>query len=111
MCDLKHLKCKYTDCSVRPSYNYEGLKNGLFCVSHKELSMVNVISKKCSYENCTKQPAYNYEGTNIGMYCTEHKLPMMIDIKNKLCSVQNFHYIILKMKKMENIVYYIKIQK
>jgi hypothetical protein len=84
MFEIKSKKCIYNDCQLRPSYNFEGEKKGLYCFSHKLENMINVRSKKCIYNNCKKQPNYNIYGAKP-LYCYEHKLHDMVDVKHKFC--------------------------
>ena len=77
--------CREGNCKIRPSYNYQGNKQGIFCNIHKLEEMTNVKDKKCEYENCNKLPTYNYEGESKKRFCVIHKLNAMVDILHKRC--------------------------
>ena len=50
MVDVKNKRCE--KCSKRPVYNFEGAKNGRFCVDHREDGMVDVKHKRCVTPLC-----------------------------------------------------------
>jgi hypothetical protein len=77
--------CREGNCKLRPCYNYQGNKQGIFCNTHKLDNMINVKDKKCEHEECDKLPTYNYEGENKKRFCVAHKLKGMIDILHKKC--------------------------
>uniref|UniRef100_A0A6C0KF38 Uncharacterized protein n=1 Tax=viral metagenome TaxID=1070528 RepID=A0A6C0KF38_9ZZZZ len=84
-CRLKlvTLKNKCNVCGIGASYNYEGVKTGVRCQSHKEPEMVNVKSKMC--EKCAKKRAYfNSIGFIKPLLCVDCKLPDMIDVNHRL---------------------------
>ena len=98
MIDVKHKKCLYENCNIRPNYNYKDEIKAIYCKIHKLDDMINIISKTCIYESCRKQPNYNYENEKTTIYCVKHKLDDMINIKSKLCLFEdcktqpNFNY-------------------
>ena len=49
--------CKENGCKIKPVFNKEGEKNGLYCVTHKKDGMVNVKSKTCL--ECKNIPFFN----------------------------------------------------
>jgi hypothetical protein len=75
----------YIDCKTRPTFNIEGQTNALYCATHKEDDMVNVLSKTCMYDGCKTQPTFNIEGQTNALYCATHKEDGMVDVKNKVC--------------------------
>jgi hypothetical protein len=79
--------CQYKDCKKRASFNNSGEKKGIFCSTHKEPKMVNVVHKQCAAEGCDLRPNFNHLGETTGMYCTRHKEPEMVDVVNKRCAV------------------------
>jgi hypothetical protein len=81
--------CKNEDCKTKPSFNFEGKKQGLYCFTHKTLGMVNVIDKTCMEPNCKTRPYFNFEGKKQGLYCFEHKKEGMIDVKHQTCMEPN----------------------
>ena len=78
-------KCKKDGCKVRAAFNKPDEMKALYCFSHKEDNMVNVVSKSCLYEGCRVQPNYNKEGETKPLYCSTHKLDGMVDVKSKRC--------------------------
>jgi len=80
-------KCIFKNCNILPNYNYINEK-ALYCVKHKEDTMINVIDKKCIIKNCNKIPIFNYENEKA-LYCVKHKLDNMIDVKNKKCKIKD----------------------
>ena len=53
----------------QPNFHHAGNARGLFCSTHKEPGMVNVVSKPCQHPGCTKQPSFNMPG------CTQARPP------------------------------------
>ena len=80
-------KCKEKGCKTRPTYNVEGATNALYCATHKEEGMVNVIHKTCLVPECRKHPSYNVEGTTNALYCADHKEDGMVNVISKTCIV------------------------
>jgi hypothetical protein len=78
-------KCEFDGCQIYPTYNFFGQKHGKFCTTHKELNMVNVVSKICKIAGCKKQPVYNFSSEKRGCFCTIHKESNMVDVKHNIC--------------------------
>lgn len=78
---INHKTC--LSCNKRPTFNYKGENQGIYCTAHKLLNMINVQDKTCL--SCEKIPCFNYEGEPIGLYCINHKLENMVNVKNKKC--------------------------
>ena len=74
---------KCIDCNKNAIYNVEGLKTGIYCVTHKKYGMCDVVHKTCI--ECKKRPYYNIEGVTNGIYCSDHKKQGMVDVINKRC--------------------------
>lgn len=72
-------------CGKRASFNIRGEKVGLFCATHKEVDMVDVVSKKCEADGCYRSPIYNIRGSTIRRFCKDHKGEDMIDVASKRC--------------------------
>lgn len=53
--------CIENNCLTRPSYNYKGELNAVYCAKHKKETMINVIHKKCNELYCNIRPSFNYE--------------------------------------------------
>ena len=79
------LHCDFDGCLIRPSYNFIGEKYGRFCTNHKEIHMVNVVSKRCEIDGCIKQPCFNFSGEKYGRFCSTHKEKNMINVKHDIC--------------------------
>jgi putative hemolysin len=78
---------KCSKCSKRASFNTKGLK-ARFCSDHKEVGMVNVVSKTCDYEGCDIIPNYNTKGLKKARFCSDHKQVGMVDVMNKTCDYE-----------------------
>ena len=72
-------------CGKQASFNFPNEKKGLFCSTHKDADMVNVLKKMCEIVGCHTVPIYNILGETKGRFCIEHKQPDMIDVINKRC--------------------------
>lgn len=78
--------CQFPGCEVkRPSFNYKGLKNGIFCKDHKLIKMFNVTKKLCAYDECEITPVFNEPNKKSGLYCEEHKKEGMENVTDPLC--------------------------
>jgi len=85
--------CLDKSCNIRPSFNLQNTKFGIYCDTHKKENMVNVLSKKCLEENCDKQSNYNLPNEKSGLYCAKHKKNGMIDVKHKTCKEEHCNQI------------------
>jgi hypothetical protein len=81
--------CIFENCKTRPSYNFKGEKQPIYCNKHKKDGMTDIISKTCIFENCKTQPSYNFKGEKQPIYCNKHKKDGMTDIINKTCIFEN----------------------
>jgi hypothetical protein len=81
--------CIHENCKTIPYYNIPGVKNGLYCATHKLEGMEDVGSITCIYENCKTQPRFNSPGEKKGIYCGTHKLDGMVNVVNKTCIYEN----------------------
>ncbi len=78
--------CHHDGCSIKiPAFNFPKECKGIYCVSHKEEGMVDVIHKKCMFDGCTTRPSFNTHGQSEGIYCYKHKKPHMVNVKDKKC--------------------------
>lgn len=75
-------RCENPICNKIPSFDLPGGK-GKFCKEHKELGMIDVISRKCD-NDCGKQANYGYLGFKE-RYCSNHKKEDMINLTHKKC--------------------------
>lgn len=91
------MPCLEENCKVkRPVFNLPGHKNAIYCKSHKNNNMINVIHKRCIYQNCNKIPVFNISGKKKGIYCDSHKTNDMINVnvtENRKCLKDNCHKI------------------
>ena len=78
-------KCKFEGCNKQSAYNTLGKTKPLYCNSHREEGMINVINKRCIFEACNKQPTYNIPGETKRLYCDSHKEDGMVNVINKRC--------------------------
>lgn len=69
-----------------PTYNFPGMKMGMYCMQHAEETMVNVRSKRCLHDSCTRRPSFNVNGSKLPMYCKQHAEEGMVHVRNKRCS-------------------------
>ncbi|CAM9772638.1 unnamed protein product, partial [Ectocarpus fasciculatus] len=43
-----------------------------FCAAHKDVGMVDVVSRRCEETDCRRRPLYGHEGEK-GRFCSYHK--------------------------------------
>ena len=60
--------CNFEGCKIIPQFNFEGLKKGLFCFTHKLEGMIDVKHKRCEYKGCKTRSAYNIEGNSKALF-------------------------------------------
>ena len=77
--------CIYEGCNIRPTFNYSGESNAIFCNKHKLEDMINVKDEKCMDADCNLRPSFNYDGCQNALYCSNHKLDGMINVKCIKC--------------------------
>ena len=71
-------------CGIRASFNIEGEKRGIRCVSHKDPNMIDVKHVLCII--CKKtRPSYNYKNEKKALYCVTCKDATMVDVTRILC--------------------------
>ena len=78
-------KCKFKGCNKQSAYNTLGKTKPLYCNSHREEGMINVINKRCIFEGCNKQASFNTLVEKSGLYCNSHKEDGMVNVKSKKC--------------------------
>lgn len=76
--------CKSDGCKKQALYNDQG-NPPLYCGTHKEQSMINVVTKRCATEGCCVRPSFNIEGTTIPLFCRSHKTTDMISVIGYKC--------------------------
>ena len=73
-------RCAAPDCKTWAYFNRPGEQRGLFCSTHKELDMVDVVNKLCSHPGCQKHPNFNHPGAPHAIACSTHKEPGMVNV-------------------------------
>jgi len=86
--DLRHKRCEFAKCEIRPTYALQGNK-AQFCKDHKEDDMIDVVSRVCKNETCSLQPSYAMKDSKLPEYCKEHKKDGMINLKLPKCQVKD----------------------
>lgn len=80
MVDVKNIKCSFNDCNKKPSFNYAGKNEMLYCLSHKLDGMINITIKKCKTPLCEIKANANYD--NFCLRCYIHTYPNKITKRN-----------------------------
>ena len=71
-------------CGIRAFFNICGETHGIRCSSHRDPTMVDVITPMCI--KCKlKQPYFNKQGETKGLYCADCADPTMVDVKSPKC--------------------------
>lgn len=81
-------QCTEPECNIRPSFNFEGIRKGLYCSFHRKDGMVNVTDLRCLENGCRVVPKFNAPGSSKGLYCGAHKLEGMVLLYSTLCENQ-----------------------
>lgn len=85
---LLKMPCKFEGCEVKyPSFNFDGIKVGIYCSKHKLDSMVNVRDTRCKADGCKKNPCFGFAGEKA-IFCFKHQEGNMINLKNKHCVIE-----------------------
>jgi len=79
--------CEFDDCKTHACYNFKG-ESPIFCKTHKEEGMIDVINKKCEFDDCETQAYYNLKGERP-IFCKTHKEEGMVDVINKKCEFKD----------------------
>jgi hypothetical protein len=87
-------KCKYKDCTIRPTYGKSGgtsRKDAEYCKSHKPSDYIDVTHKRCRYPNCDTKPVYGKAGGTgkDAEYCKSHKPSEYVNVVSKRCKYPN----------------------
>lgn len=83
-------KCQFVECKVKNAcFNHEGKTGGIYCKTHKEEDMVDVISTRCRSSNCIKRPSFNNIDEKTPIYCGKHRKDGMINVVLKTCRHQD----------------------
>ena len=73
-------RCAAPDCKTWAYFNRPGEQRGLFCSTHRELDMVDVVNKLCGHPGCQKHPNFNHPGAPHAIACSTHKEPGMVNV-------------------------------
>ena len=65
--------CFHKDCKIKPCFNNEGEKKGLYCSYHKLENMVDIMHNYCKTSLCYTRANEKYEGYCI--YCFINTFP------------------------------------
>ncbi len=89
MINIKKKTCQEDGCDIEPTFNYNNIKPGIYCVKHKKYGMNDVKHNTCCITGCAKRAHYFDENKNG--YCPVHKNEKedMIGPKRKNCIVDN----------------------
>jgi hypothetical protein len=83
------VKCMYKDVNgcrcTRDAYYGEISGNPIFCVSHNEKKMDNVVAPRCQYDGCRKCASWGPLGTRKRLYCAPHGREMGMETKHSKC--------------------------
>jgi hypothetical protein len=89
--------CEKEGCNTRATFNFKG-QTKRFCNKHKEIGMINVVTKKCENTDCDRIAIYNFINEPIRKYCSIHREIGMVNIKHKKCKfnkctkIPNFNF-------------------
>lgn len=92
--DYKSKKCIHTDCKKSSSFNFIDGQRPIFCLDHKQPSMINTNTKKC-VECKIKTAKFNYKNQYPKpLYCKDCKnlksnKQDIVDCYETLCSFEN----------------------
>lgn len=78
-------KCKIKGCPRVRQYNKPGIKGAIYCVDHKDDTMINVVAKRCITLKCVYEALYNLPTETKRAYCVNCKQDDMIVINKKQC--------------------------
>lgn len=54
---------------MRPGFNVQGSKIGVFCRQHADDGMVDVVDRRCANDGCRARPLFNVPGRGMGLHC------------------------------------------
>ena len=78
------VKCLNDNCNKHANFNVFGLKP-LYCSTHKETGMIDVVSKRCAEIDCDVIPSFNFSHEKKPIFCVKHKNIGMIRISDTRC--------------------------
>lgn len=79
--DVSHKLCEFTNCIIRPIYNYLGIKGGRYCAEHKLYGMIDIHYTKCISEWCQDLGQYS-KRDGYCMHCYIHLFPDKPVVRN-----------------------------
>ena len=88
MINIVNKTCIYPNCLIRPVYNYENEKIGIYCNQHKLEGMINIKDPVCKTYLCMKRVGKKYDGycMRCYMYLFPDK-PISLNYKTKESAV------------------------
>jgi hypothetical protein len=76
--------CQHSSlCFTQASFGYNRGKP-MYCKTHKQADMINVISKRCEHEFCFTVPSFGFERGNA-LRCGTHRLSGMWNVSASTC--------------------------
>jgi hypothetical protein len=56
----KMIRNKCQICGIRAIYNIEGESFGIYCNTHRDPGMQDIINRPCHHPGCKVRPSFNY---------------------------------------------------
>ncbi len=81
-------RCEHLDCKIEAMFNFRGLKDRRFCMSHAEPEMINVVCRRCLHPDCDKYASYCFPDSNKRIYCSKHSKSGMVNRCWELCKIR-----------------------
>ena len=75
--------CKDPNCQKNASFNFKGLKKGIYCFTHKLTGQINVVCDRC--QSCDIVASFGFKNTKKSLFCRTHKLPEHVDLRSTKC--------------------------
>jgi len=83
-------KCAHPDgCTTRPTYNYPGEEQAIYCPKHALKDMENIKCKRCEEKDCQTRATFNLPDEVEGKFCRKHKKAGMKIVNVKTCAHEN----------------------
>ena len=80
MIDVRNKHCSRDQCTIIPTFNFEGSRNAAYCKQHAEDDMVNVLARRSSHATYSRQPSFNVQGSNVSQYYKQHAVDGMLNV-------------------------------
>jgi hypothetical protein len=76
--------CQSENCLIMATFGNQDEK-ATRCLTHKELTMIDLFHKTCVFNGCKSRPSYNLPGERTSLYCSEHASDEMFDNVHSKC--------------------------